>query len=105
MSTKLLCTVLGMRLEIDGQQILLLKNPIPAPFFKSKDGLGMLSHLEKLRQRFVVVAICETPEGVLIPDWPDSVSATLRPRTILASDLSLLEWFEDGSVIEGFGNS
>lgn len=105
MSNKLLCNVLGMILELDGQNVLLLKNPIPAPFFKSKDGLGMLSHIEKLRERFVVVAVSEKPGEGLIPDWPDSVPSKVRPRNILASDLSPLQLFEDGSVVAEFGNS
>lgn len=103
--SKLLCTILGMKLELDGQQILLLKNPLPTPFQKSKDGFGMLTPLEELRQRHVVVAVSEMPGGGLFVDWPDSVPATLRPKTILASDLSSMQWFEDGTVISGFGNS
>jgi hypothetical protein len=96
---------MAMRLEIGGQQILLLKNPLPKPFQKSKDGFGMLSPLEELRKRLVVVAVSDMPEGGLFVDWPDSVPATLRPKTILASDLSPMQWFEDGTVTEGFGNS
>jgi hypothetical protein len=104
-STKLLCNVMGMILELEGQEVLLLKNPLSRPFQKSKDGFGMLSPLEELRKRHVVAVVSEMPGGGLFVDWPDSVPARLRPKTILASDLSPLQWFEDGTVVEGFGNS
>lgn len=96
---------MGLILEIEGQEVLLLKNPLPTPFQKSKDGFGMLTPLEELRKQHVVVVVSEMPRGGLFVDWPDSVPARLRPKTILASDLTPLQWFEDGTVVSGFGNS
>ena len=98
--SKLLCTVQGMEMQVDGKGVLLIKNPIPKPFYKSKDGFGMLSHLEKLRQNVMLVIISERPDGVLIADWPQSVPVEIRSRTILPSDLNPVHIYEDGWVIE-----
>ena|ERR1035437_6885187 len=97
-NTRLLCTVLGMKMEACRKEVLLLKNPFPKPFYKSKDGFGMLSHLEKLKQKMMLVIISERPDGVLIADWPESVPEEIRQIAILPSDLSPVHIYEGGAV-------
>ena len=89
-----------MKMLVDGKDVLLLKNPFPKPYYKSKDGFGMLSHLEKLGREIMLVIISERPDGVLIPDWPETVPAEIRSKTILPSDLSQVHIYEDGWVVD-----
>lgn len=103
--TKLLCTIQGIKMEFDGKEVLLIKNPIPTPFYKAKDGMGMLGFLEKLRKRVLIVPLTENPFGELIADWPATMPEEIRRRAIEPSDLTLLNIYEDGEVESNFGNS
>lgn len=105
MENKLLCIVEGTKIVSEGLVILLLKMPIPAPFYKSADGMGMTGHLEKLIGSVVIVPVFDRGEAELFVDWPDSIPEQIRPKTILASDLSQVLFYEDGSVELGFGTN
>jgi hypothetical protein len=89
-----------MKMTVDGKDVLLLKNPFPKPYYKSKDGFGMSSHMEKLRREIMIVILFERSGGVLIADWPETVPAEIRSKTILPSDLSQVHIYEDGWVVD-----
>jgi len=99
MERNLLVTIEGLRLEIDGQEILLVKIPMPpqkVPVNPTvEEATKSVDYLVRLQQHLPVVFVCPESDGTLTPVSPPQWREKLRSKTILASQLTKIPIYED----------
>ena len=99
MERNLLVTVEGMRIEIDGQEILLIKVPMPAAKTSanptSEEATKSIDYLIRLQKQIPVVFVSQKSDGTLTPVGPAEWREKIRSKTILASHLMKIPIYED----------
>jgi hypothetical protein len=99
MERKLLITVDGMRLEFEGQEILLVKIPIPPlnhpPGASIDNVVKPIDFLFQMQKYMPVVLACQKSDGTLTPVAPQEWMEKLRSKTILAAHLTKVPIYED----------
>jgi hypothetical protein len=99
MERKLLLTVEGVRMEIEGQEILIIRIPMPA--IKHPPGASIdevtkpIDYLMRLQQQMPVVLVVPRDDGTFLVAAPAEWKEKLRSKTILASQWTKIPIFED----------
>jgi hypothetical protein len=99
MERNLLVTIEGLRLEIEGQEILLVKIPMPPqkvpPNPTVEEATKSVDCLVRLQKQLPVVFVQPKSDGTLTPVAPPEWMEKLRSKTILASQLMKIPIYED----------